>query len=464
MRTFLSRVAMTVLVSCVLCWCLTGCSDPTEPQPNPEDIVNPDKPSSNDRIVSQTVIGDASGRMSLWDIRDDHAGGYCFGGVSEGYYGVGRLGGAGNLSWFYRTGFGLSDVFVLPASSVVPNAFLTLGAPDTDGDGQSDVGYVSLMSPSGTLLSQAVYSADTADVWLASTVLVSDSTFVCVGGHRTATMTHPFIASYVVTSAGQVQRRNHAIVTDLPGCRFIYMDAEEGQLPGAEWVFYAVSRCGTDAYAIHKITVDWPSVAAWTIEWSFDVAVAGALNPSVGDLRAVGGNVYWVGGADDPAKEPRPTTGGYWRSAVAGSVSSSGQSRWAALVRVTGHSDRFQKFVATPGALYGVGYCGSFTRDDQALGYGWVCRMGTDTGGVTSSMSFGDDSYSSGFNDGILDGNILHCGGWTHNEVSGGVYRGWICHVNVSATSFTNPSPAASRLGDACAAVPDGGRVWFVND
>jgi hypothetical protein len=174
--------------------------------------------------------------------------------------------------------------------------------------------------------------------------------------------------------------------------------------------------------------------------------VAGVLTPRINSSRFVDGNLFWVGAADDPTKDPRPTNGGYWDSAVAGSITSAGQLRWATVVRATGHDEGFSHFVATPGALYAVGRFGEFIQQDQTLGYGWICRMTTDAGTVVSSMVVGDDGYCSGFNDGILEGNTMSCVGWTRQELNG-VYQGWLCRVNIAAALAENPAilPASVR-------------------
>ncbi len=339
----------------------------------------------------------------------------------------------------------------------MPNAVLTLGSHDTDGDGRRDIGYVSLVSPSGSLLSQIVYSADTSEVWLVSMASVTDSTFLTAGSLRTESVTHPFVASFVVTSAGQLQKGEQTIITDLPACRFIYIEPENGQPTDPEWRFFAASRSETDTYDIHRITVTWPSLAPWSVGWSADIAVAGVLNPWVNGLRFIDGNLDWVGGADDPTKEPRPTSGGYWDSAVAGSITSTGQPRWATVVRTTGHSEIFSQFVATSGSLYALGRSTEFVHQDQYLGYGWICQLTTSTGGVVSNMTVGDQSYYSGFNDGILEGGTMHCVGWTREEVSG-AYQGWFCDVDISATFAAIPVAIFAPIDDNDRAMPENRR------
>jgi len=425
----------------------SGCSDTTEPEPepDPEDLVNPDKPNSNVRIVSEAVIGDAGKWSTLWEVDNHEADGYLFRGGYNNYYGVGRLTGVGDVPWFYRTGYSPGDVCALSQTSVVPNGVLTIGPQDTDGDGENELGYISLVSPSGSLLDQLVYSADTADVRVNSIVHVADSTFLATGGVRVLAVEYPFVATVALNSAGQLEKRQQSVIHTLPG-RYFSRPVLDPSLPvGSEWSFFVASRSPAGAYAVHKVTVAWPSLTPVTIEWSRDITVVGALNPWMYALRFFDGDLYWVGGADDPAKEPRPTGGGYWDSAVAGSITSTGQPRWATLVKTTGHTEGFYQFVANAGSIYAMGSCAEFDQKGQDFGYGWICQMTTTTGSVVSSMTFGNPGYSSGFNDGILDGSTIHCVGWTRGEV-GGVYQGWFCEVDISSAFFGGLSAAPARV------------------
>jgi hypothetical protein len=211
-----------------------------------------------------SLTGDAGKWTSLYEIGDDGANGYCFRGGYNSYYSVGRLEKTGEVPSFYRTGHTPRDVRALSEPPAIAGALLTVGAKDVDGDGGSDVAYVSLVSPGGNLLDQQVYSADTSDVSLYSVAFVSDSAFVAMGGLTTTTATYPFIASFVVTGGGEIQKKDQVIVTDLPQRWFIYAETDNAQTAGPDSTFFAATRSETDAYAIHKITLPWPSLTRGT--------------------------------------------------------------------------------------------------------------------------------------------------------------------------------------------------------
>jgi hypothetical protein len=444
----MTRIAALVLVSIGALVFLSGCSDPTEPEPKPEEIVNPDKPNANDRILSQVVIGDASKWNSLYEVARDNAGGYYFRGGYNNFYSVGRLTPSGTLSWFFRTSHTPTGVCVGPPAGVVPNGLVVAGKQDVDGDGDSDVGFVSLLTSGGSLVNQLVYSADASDVWLNSIAHVADSTFLILGGVRALAEEQPFVATIVMTSAGQIEKKHQTVINTLPG-RFSDSAADPALPVGATWSFYVTSSQSDAPGAVHKISVAWPELEPWTVDWSREVSVPSVQASWVNDVCFFDGNLYVAGGIQDSDKTPQPSNGGYWTSAFVGSITSSGDPRWMKVVRVTQHSDVFHSVVASPQEVFAVGECAEFYRQDNAFGYGWISRLSASTGGVISNWVFGDDRYRSGFSDCILDGSTMRCGGWTQQEVSGG-YQGWFCKLNVSPTLAESPLslPAPVHAGD----------------
>jgi hypothetical protein len=443
---------MVVLVLVAAFGVLAGCSDPTEPEPKPEEIVNPDKPNANDRILSQVVIGDASKWTSLWEVARDNAAGYYFRGGYNSYRGGGRLSTTGTVTWHTRTTYSPRDICVTGPAASVPNALIMVGGYDTDGDDAMDIAYVSLVSSSGTLVNQLVYSSDTLDMWLTSIVPVSDSTFVAIGGSKNSAGTYPFLVMAKLAPSGQLEKQGDVIIDSLPGLYFGYAAMDPDESSESQLVVYVNS--GPDVAAVHKLSLPLPALAPSTVEWTREITVPAVVKWWVNGLRFFDGNLYWVGSADDPAKDPRPSTGGYWRSGAVGSFTSAGTPRWVSLAKTTGHSDGLYSMVAAGGSLYAIGYCGSFSQQDQQLSYGWICKMAADTGTPLTHMTFGDHSYSSGLNDGIIEGNTMHCVGWTHQEVSG-AYQGWFCKVNVSPTLAESPVSLPAPVHASDRAVPE---------
>jgi hypothetical protein len=454
MNTSAIRVSTLVFVIIVMCGLVPGCSEPTQPQPNPEDIVNPDKPNSNGRIVSQAVIGDASKWSYLWELTADHASGYYFRGGYNSSYCVGRLNASGNVSWFFRTSYSPVDVCAGPAGGVVSNALVVAGKQDVDNDGESEIGFVSLISSGGSLMDQLVYSADTSDVWLNSIVPVADSTFLVVGGVRALAMEQPFVATVVLISTGQLEKKHQAVIDVLPGRFFVDLAVDPSVPTSPNWSFYVTSGKVKANDAVHKITVALPDLDPWTINWSVEISVPSVEVSNVNDMCFFDGNLYVAGEFPDPAKTPPPSSGGYWPSAMLGSVTAAGTQRWITAVRLTQHTDAFNSVLASQDGVYGVGNCADFWQQDQAFGYGWISKRSSSSGDLISNWTLGDEKYQSGLDWGILDGSVIHCGGWTHREVSGN-YNGWFCNVDISAAFGESPEILPAPIDDADRAVPE---------
>jgi hypothetical protein len=443
-----------IIASCVVWLVFPGCSDPNEPKQKPAEIVNSDKPNSNARIVSQTTLGEASKWSYLSGITTDHAGGYYFRGGYNSYYTVGRLNASGNLSWFFRTSHSPTGVCAGPPVGIVSNGLIVAGKKDLDDDGESEIGFASLFSSGGSLINQLVYSADTSDVWLNSIVPVADSTFLVVGGVRALAVEHPFIATIVLTSAGQLEKKHQAIISTLPACYFSDPAVDTSLAAGSSWSFYVTSSTSDGHDAVHKITVALPELAPWTVDWSFEVSVPSIQDSWVDDMCFFGGNLYVAGGIRDPDKTPLPSNGGYWTSGMAASITSAGGARWTKVVRVTKHSDVFRSVTASADGVYAVGDCAEFIQQDQQFGYGWISKLSESTGGVVSNSTFGDLKYRSGFRTGIVEGDVIHCGGWTQQEV-GDVYRGWFCDVDISTSAAQSLSSVPARIGDHDQVIPE---------
>lgn len=417
MASHKDRAAVIVVLTCLAICLVTGCKGDKATEPGDEEYVNPDKPNANSLIVSQNTFGDTGTWNTIWQVAEDGAGGYYFIGESNSRYGVGHLDASGHQTWFTRSAFDPRDIYVPPQSAIASDGVLVVGAYDNDGDGESEIGYVSLFGSSGSLLSQIICSSDTSDVWLNSIAPVSDSTFVVVGGEGTPNRTEPFIASIALTADDQIEKRFETVIHSISNSLFLSVATNPAQVPGSELVLYVLSEVwgesGDGPLWSHKISASLPNPALWTIEWSREIPGKSGL-PFItwsGSLRIFEDNLYIVGHTDDPDKEPPPSSGGAWESGRAASLSLTGELRWHTTVPLTQHDDRFYGFVGTPDGLYAVGCAAGFARGSQRFGYGWISRIALDTGDVISNMTFGGDSYGSGFNAPIVSGNKIYCGG-----------------------------------------------------
>ncbi len=443
MRLRTWRTCALVLVALVTCVFLPGCSDPNEPEQKPEDIVNPDNPSSNAQILSHTAIGETGKWTVLSEMTDSHTGGYYFRGGYNSQYVCGRLNASGNVTWHCRTHYWPRDLCVTAQTAVVPNALVVIGSHDNDSDGTTDTGYLSLVSASGSLLDEIVYSSDASDIWLTSIVAASDSMFVGVGGIKTTVATYPYFVLAKLASSGQLEKVSDVSVTALPGSYFGYAARDPGASSAGEVVLYVNS--GPDVAAVHKLSLSLPTLDPWTVVWSREITIPSYTGPWVNGLCSFDGNLYVVGGVNDPDKMPPPSNDDHWKSATAASFTSAGVLRWTKVVSVTQHSEVFYGVTASAAGVFALGECASFFQQDQRFGYGWICNLSASTGGVVSSSTFGDIQYRSGFNTAIVDGAVIHCGGWTQEEVAD-VYRGWFCDVNFSGLA-ESPTIVPARIG-----------------
>ena len=422
----------------------TGCSDPNEPEQKPEEIVNSDKPNSNTRVLLQTAIGEGNTWSTIWRLVPDNLGGNYFRGGYNSNDGVGRVNGDGSLAWFSRAGRYAVDLCALSATASVPNGLVVAAKQDVDNVGGSDVGYVSLFSPGGSLLNELVYSADTCDVWLNSIVPISDSTFVVVGGWSALDVEHPFVATVELTPSGLLEKGNQVIIDSILQRRFGTAVTDASQITPSEVSFYALSS-GTDARStlVHKISLSLPTLSPWTVDWSREVTADPAHKSSLGDVCFFENNLYVTGRCDNPSKQPVPSDGGYWQSGLIASLTLAGDIRWIGSVSPSSEHDAFYEVAATPGGLYAIGFCSVFSQSDQYFGYGLISKMASATFNVISNMSFGKDSYQSGFHDGFVTGGVIRCGGWTMEEGANSSNRAWYCVIN----ALTSRSMAASSLG-----------------
>jgi hypothetical protein len=213
------------------------------------------------------------------------------------------------------------------------------------------------------------------------------------------------------------------------------MAADPSQPIGPEWSFFASTRTESEVREIHGVTVALPTLAPSSVDWSREIVLAGAADLWISSLRFLDGNLYIAGGVSDQAKVPVPSSGGYWSSGLAASLTTAGEIRWITKAPITDNSDGFSQVVSAVNGVYFVGQCSQYVQQGQYFGYGWLAKIAGDTGAAISHMTFGGDTYGSGFNDAFVEGvegNVIRCGGWTHQEISG-ANPAWLCEVDINA-------------------------------
>jgi hypothetical protein len=428
----------------VLCAALMGCSKRTT-APQPTEALNTDQPNANQQITSQTILGQVGKSSTVWGLDRADDGSYRFYGRYDDNLGVGSLAGGGSLNWFRSMVYTPRDVWALPAASVIPNGALLVGKASTDADEQSEVGYASLCSSSGALLSQIMLSSDTSDVWINAAVPVTDSTFIAVGGERKGGAEWPLIVLLGIHSPGQIVRDAHAVLRSLISRPFI--DVAALHSVGGETKLFVTTNDALGLQRVHGLRVTDATIAPVSVDWSRDVVPTLGARVQLEGIRVTGNEVY-VSGYTDDNRKPVAADGGLWYSALMISYTTTGDLRWRTLVGLTQHGERFNNVLVGPGVVYGVGIGAEYIHHSQdEFGYGLVTTFNPATGGVVNNFTVGQDRYAGGFNAAMLIGASIVSGGWTEWETQATPYRAWLVGLdpNVAVPIGAGAAVAANR-------------------
>ena len=425
---------------------ITGCSKKTTAPKPPAERVNEYKPNANARITSQTILGDADKKTDFGYIQRADDASLGFRGVYNSSAGVGVLNAGGSLRWLQAGTTGSVNVSTLPGNAIVPNGLVAVGGHDTDGDGKLDVGYASLYSSAGRLLSQVPVTSDSSDVWFYRLVSVAHSTFIACGGERRSGVEHPLLALQHLRAPGVIERGRTVTLQGITG---YFNDVATLPSPPGELSFAATSRSGASgsfggSSTVHRLRAPWPGFDPVAVEWSREIVPPTGSWVLLNDLEEAGGNLYVAGIVNDNRK-PAPS-GGAWTSGLAASYTGSGDLRWVTTDSLTQRDDGIYRIVMGPDALYAVDIAAEYYSgsDREWFGYGLISKLDLNTGRVIANFTLGQDRYRSLFYTATWTASGLICGGVTESEVVGGPFRGWFSTVDVSGTM---PAPAAARRG-----------------
>src|SRR5438093_8019566 len=380
---------------------IAGCSKKTTaPKPAAEQ-VNTYMPNANARITSQTIFGDADKRTYLGYLQRADDASLGFQGIYNSSSGVGVLNAGGSLRWFQAGTTGSVNVSTLPGNAIVPNGLVVVGGHDTDGDGKLDVGYASLYSSAGSLLSQVPVTSDSSDVWFYKFASVADSTFIACGGERRSGVEHPLLVLLHLRAPGVLERGR---TVTLQGVTGFFSDIVTLPSPPGELSFAAISRGGTSSGfggtgTIVGLRAPWPGFDPVALEWSHEIIPTTGPWTLFQNLEQAGGNLYMTGIVEDHRK-PAPSNGGSWKSGLAASFTGSGVLRWVTTDSLTRYDDDLYGLVIGPDAVYAVGLAAYYIgRSDpvKAFGYGLIAKLDLDTGHVIANFTLGQDRYQSGF-------------------------------------------------------------------
>jgi hypothetical protein len=415
-----------------------GCSDDDAVRPVNAD-VNPIKPNSNQRIVDQTMPGALDSQTSLRILKPDGSGGFHFVGLLDSQSGAGRLDASGELSWFEGTDYATRDIHVLSQNQPMSGHALVVGAWDIDVDGESEVGYVSLIGSRG-VIDEVSYNSDSSDVWLNSVVPISDATFVVVGGERTRERQNPFVARIVITPQGKIVKQDQLVLLSIAGRYFDNVVTEYPSLsPGnSDLVFYALSDDGRrgspiiPTVSVHKVRAALSDLSS-TVEWSVNLSFKPPLGTyaGTGDHMALLADGLYIVGDADSEKKPSPPDGGLWKDGLTASVSLAGDLRWLHRVQLTSYNDQFFGAYVTPAAFYAVGASAAFNQSGRMFGYGSLSKFALTDGEASWNMTFGDHAYASGYSGVFVSGGTACCAGWTHWDEEEGRFVGWFAQIDM---------------------------------
>jgi hypothetical protein len=316
-------------------------------------------------------------------------------------------------------------------NAIVSHGLVVVGARDTDSDGISDLGYASLYSSSGNLMSEFTVSSPGEARFLNRVAMVGDSAFIACGAARPSGIERPFLLRVNLKSPGTIEAAAEATLSGLTGSfsRLVLLAP-----PALEVALAAISVDGTSR-KIHGLRAPWPAFEPVAVEWTQAIAPPSGAWIQLGDLAESGGNLYLVGAARDNGR-PVDDGGNPWASGVAASYTSAGDPRWIKTINISQYSDQLFAVAVGPTAIYAVGNAAFYIHANTDLfGYGLVAKLNPDDGHTIATFTAGDERYSSGFNAAEWTGGALVCGGWTLDDLRTGPYRGWLSTLDVSGTS-----------------------------
>ena len=392
----LIRISVLMLCAWAFGAWIAGCSKKTTAPKPPSERVNEYKPNANARITSQTIFGDADKKTDVGRMQRADDASLGFQGLYNSSRGVGVLNASGSLRWFQGVTAGPVSVSTLPGTAIVPNGLVAVGGRDTDGDGEYEVGFASLYSSAGSLLSQVPVTSDSSDVWFYGLVSVADSTFIACGGERRSGVEHPLLALQHLRAPGVIERGRTVTLQGITGN---FNDVATLPSPPGELSFAATSRSGASGSfggsgSIHRLRAPWPGFDPVAVEWSREIVPPTGSWVLLNDLEEAGGNLYVAGIVNDNRK-PAPS-GGAWTSGLAASYTGSGDLRWVTTDSLTQNDEGFYDIAIGPDAVYAVGLAAEYVSGSDPrewFGYGLISKLDLNTGRVIANFTLGQDRY-----------------------------------------------------------------------
>jgi hypothetical protein len=437
----LKFAALFIILFSIGAGCKEAAQDPPYEPPTGTGEVNPNKPNANDLITHQIVFGDPEKQSSIWEIIDSGEEGFYFRGYYNNRYALGKLDPNGQEIWTVRSRYSVRDLIRIPGlSGGLSNSLLCVGGLDSDFEGGSDIGCVSLFNSAGSLINELEFSNDEAAVWF-SALAVSRETdslyhLVAAGGVEISGDYFPYIARFTVANDSTMSKTGEKIFSDLPTKFFRNIQFKLGQSPPSCYLQGDVFTAGTG----YEDQVVYQMSEILDISWSQDIVAQADFKSWTSNGRgfAYSSNKLFMASTTDIDKEVDTPSGGYWDAGVIAGLSTEGSVDYIKSIVLSQYSDKFSSCCLSEGVLFVSGECSSFlkTESRNVFSNALLLKIDPETGGVISTLGFGDENYYSRFNHVLVKGTQAIAVGYTNYEVKDGPFQGWFVIADVSGASI----------------------------
>jgi hypothetical protein len=422
---------------------IAGCDDPSVYEPE-----GPTLPLSNERIISDAVLGAANLGSSIYALYEGDNGSVYFVGRIDDSYGIGNLTRQGALLWWNTMDPRARGLCPVPANNIgLVEGIVSVAAEDTSGDDQTDIGIVRLIGALGADIDELTISSTGAGIWLNSVAAVAPLEFVAVGGAAINDFNYPFIATFGINPDSTLFLKSSAIVDAALGQYFSSVLVDPNRVTGNAFVCYTVGRVpsnslGVESIAIHALSGSTIDLTTHILEWTVDIERDEPFDlwMYIDAVKLHNGNIYFAG-ATDVEKEKNPATEGeYWDAGFIGSVSTNGDLNWWKIVSISKHSDDYYDIYVTDEALFASGRYDHYrkTSNDRMYGLAFLSIFDPFTGAEKYHLGLGSNEYDSGFNSTLISGTGAFCAGWTNQVISGEGYQAWFAEVGLEGVPNAN--------------------------
>ena len=380
------------------------------------DPPHEDRRSGRDRILVETIIGNADDYTSIHNIARNGSGALFFTGQVNNEWCVGRLRPDGELPWIIGVPSKPKDMILSPvqAGGIIVSAL----EPD-----------LSVFSPDGNILHKLDFDDSSGKVCVyaaaATSVTGQGATFVAVGGKRVSGARYPILISIDMSLDGTLTVSEDTIFSGLHDTYFAEIAIDT---TGESAVYYIIhNRFSVSDDFLHSSVLALSD--AHEILWQDHLTGIKGISPRARDITLIDGGVA-IAGSSRLIKNNE----GEWDIFLVRAFESDGNVRWTRSLAMTDHSDRYYACSATGDVLLAAGYLSYFRRisTTRMYGFGILSQIDISTGEFLGHIISGNPDCSTSTNDVVSSGNTAYCVGWTEYFIQNGNYRGWYYEADLS--------------------------------